>query len=874
MSVCQGLLLNQQPIPVPLALYPKFFFHHTHACQWRLSSFAKIGGMESIVGNGMKLSSECKDASILAFLTPLQSKFSVTVSARLDDEKKKEKSHLLPPTSVVIPYGNRQIKLETGLIGRQANGSITITDGETILYTSICMAEEMSEPSDFVPLTVHYQERFSAAGRTSRAFYKREGRAKDREVLICRLIDRPLRPMMAKGLNHETQILSWVFSYDGVHSPEPLAITAAGAALALSDIPSTKVVAAVRVGMVNEELIVNPTVEQLENSKLDMILACTTDAVVMIEGYCDFLTEDELTQAVSVGQEAASRVCEGIEELVKKAGKLKKTEMIQLPPPIIYSYIEKLVGEKLLNALQIETKKARKQALSSLEERVLALLTGSDDGIKQLCKAKEDTIEIDEADQVIEDGEVDQGDLHLKPVIIKPLPELFDPTDVKLVFKEVTSKLMRQLIVQSRKRSDGRSVAEIRKVQSLCGLLPRSHGSSLFTRGETQAIAVTTLGGHDMGQRLDNLMDTDIKRFYFQYTFPPSAVGETGRVGVPSRREIGHGMLAERALEPALPSSEEFPYTIRVESTITESNGSSSMASVCGGCLAMLDAGVPLKCFVGGVAMGLILNTREYGGDGEPLILSDITGAEDALGDMDLKIAGSDFGITAFQMDTKVDGIKHHVVQKALIQAKEARCCVLGEMRKCKPPPTRSLSKHAPLIEVMKVDPEKVNVLIGSAGKTVKSIIELSGADTVTIEDDGVVQIVAKSLKSLESAKSRILGLALEPTVGTIYRDCIVKSIVSFGCFIEIAPGREGLCHISELSTQRLPKAEDFVNVGDRLDVKLIEINSKGQLRLSHRAVLLDGQQKAQGKERSTMQVNDKKGLENTNKELVGASDV
>lgn len=753
---------------------------------------------------------------------------------------------LLQPISVSIPYGNRQITLETGLIGRQASGAVTVTDGETILYATACAAEELCEPSDFVPLSVHYQERFSAAGRTSGGFFKREGRAKDHEILICRLIDRPLRPMIAKGFNHDTQILSWVFSYDAIHSPEPLAIIAASAALALSDIPVTKVVGAVRVGMIEGNFVVNPTVQEMKLSRLDMIIAGSGESVIMIEGCCEFVTEEELLQAISVGQGALGKVCDGLQELVSKVGKPKRVGAIYLPSPIIQKYIEDLVAGELMESLQIASKAARKRAISVVENKVMDSLTRGNSQVMQPSSKEEEEVLDDHEEVGLEDGEVDEGDLHVKLISRKTLSEHFNPLDVKVAFKEVTSKFMRKLIVQRRRRSDGRGLGEIRPIQCSCSLLPRAHGSALFTRGETQALAVTTLGGDDMGQRLDNLTDVETKRFYLQYSFPPSSVGETGRVGAPSRREIGHGVLAEKSLEHALPSEENFPYTIRVESTITESNGSSSMASVCGGCLAMLDAGVPLKHLVAGVAMGLILNSNESEGDGEPVILSDIIGAEDALGDMDFKIAGSETGITAFQMDIKVEGVGLNILEKALLQAKNGRHQILEEMAKCEPPPSKKLSKYAPLIEFLKVEPEKINGVIGSGGKTVRAIIEQSGVDSIDLEDDGSVRILARSSQSLQSAKSKILGLTMEPVIGTIYRDCVVKSIVSFGCFLEIAPGREGLCHISEVCTQRLAKVEDFLKVGDRLDVKLIEINAKGQLRLSHRAVLLEGQKAAQ----------------------------
>ncbi|KAJ6846592.1 putative polyribonucleotide nucleotidyltransferase 1, chloroplastic [Iris pallida] len=749
------------------------------------------------------------------------------------------------PHSVKIPVGNRHILVETGHIGRQASASVTVTDGETILYTSVCLADVPSEPSDFFPLSVNYQERFSAAGRTSGGFFKREGRAKDHEVLICRLIDRPLRPTMPKGFYHDTQILSWVLSYDGIHSPDCLAITAAGIAVALSEVPNTKMVAGVRIGLVGDQFIVNPTTKEMEISELDLILAGTDNAILMIEGYCNFLPEEKLLQAVEVGQAAVREICKAVEALVVKSGKRKMNEAIKLPPAELYRHVEDISGDDLVKALQIKNKIPRRKALSALEEKVLSILTEKGYVSKDQVSGAAEALLVDECDdededeEVISDGEVDEGDIHIKPIARKPVPLLFSEVDVKLVFKEVTSKFLRKRIVEGSKRSDGRSPFEIRPISSQCQLLPRAHGSTLFTRGETQSLAVVTLGDRQMAQRIDNLVDTEeLKRFYLQYSFPPSCVGEVGRMGAPNRREIGHGMLAERALEPILPSEEEFPYTIRVESTITESNGSSSMASVCGGCLALLDAGVPLKCSVAGIAMGMVLDTKEFGGDGTPLILSDISGSEDASGDMDFKVAGNETGITAFQMDIKIAGITLPVMEQALMQARDGRKHVLSEMSKCSPPPSRKLSKYAPLILVMKVKPEKVNAIIGSGGKKVKSIIEETGVDAIDTQDNGIVKITAKDLSSLEKTKAIIANLTMVPTVGDVYRNCEIKSIAPYGVFVEIAPGREGLCHISELSSSWLAKAEDVVKVGDRLDVKLIEVNEKGQLRLSHRALL------------------------------------
>ncbi|KAH9784673.1 polyribonucleotide nucleotidyltransferase 1 [Citrus sinensis] len=793
-------------------------------------------------------SSKFRSLSLLLSRRKYSERFSVRASATGPEVSEPVLSDALPsfpqPVSVKIPFGDRQILVETGHMGRQASGAVTVTDGETIIYTSVCLADVPSEPSDFFPLNVNYQERFSAAGRTSGGFFKREGRTKDHEVLVCRLIDRPLRPTLIKGFYHETQILSWVLSYDGLHFPDALAVTAAGIAVALSEVPNSKVIAGVRVGLVGDKFIVNPTTQEMEDSQLDLLLAGSDDAILMIEGYCDFLSEEKLIQAVQVGQDAVREISNEVKALVEMCGKPKMLDTIKLPPPELYKHVEEIAGEELVKVLQIKNKIPRRKALSSLEEKVLTILSEkgyvSKDETVGIVETIPDLLEDeDEDEEVVVDGEVDEGDVHIKPKSRKSTPMLFSEVDVKLVFKEVTSKFLRRRIVEGGRRSDGRFADGIRPISSRCGLLPRAHGSALFTRGETQSLAVITLGDKQMAQRIDNLeSDDEVKRFYLQYSFPPSSVGEVGRIGAPSRREIGHGTLAERALEPVLPSDNDFPYTIRVESTITESNGSSSMASVCGGCLALQDAGVPIKCSIAGVAMGMVLDTDEFGGDGTPLILSDITGSEDASGDMDFKVAGNEDGITAFQMDIKVGGITLPVMKKALQQAKDGRRHILAEMLKCSPPPSNSLSKHAPLIHIMKVKPEKINLIIGSGGKKVKSIIEETGVEAIDTEDDGTVKITAKDLSSLEKSKAIISNLTMVPTVGDIYRNCEIKSIAPYGVFVEIAPGREGLCHISELSSNWLAKAEDVVKVGDLVDVKLIEVNDKGQLRLSRKALL------------------------------------
>ncbi|KAI8562694.1 hypothetical protein RHMOL_Rhmol03G0054500 [Rhododendron molle] len=755
------------------------------------------------------------------------SQFCVHAQSESSESTSNAAAQYTQPFSVKIPVGDRYILVETGDMGRQASAAVRVTDGETIVYTTVCLDDVPSEPSDFFPLSVHYQERFSAAGRTSGGFFKREGRARDHEVLICRLIDRPLRPTMLKGFYHETQILSWVLSYDGLHPPDSLAVTAAGIAVALSELPNSKTIAGVRIGLVNDKFIVNPTTKEMEDSELDLLLAGTDSAILMIEGYCNFLPEEKLLQAVEIGQvvylscekaypsilqlavdwgggggklaqigreygaDVVRGICTEVESLVKRCGKPKMLDAIKLPPPELYRHVEEIAGDELVKVLQIKKKIPRRKALSSLEEKVLSILTeigyvSKDEAFGASERIPDLLDDEDEDEEVVVDGEVDEGDVHIKPVTRKPTPLLFSEVDVKLVFKDVTSKFLRKRIVEGGKRSDGRNPFEIRTINSQCGLLPRAHGSALFTRGETQALAVVTLGDKYMAQRIDNLEGADeYKRFYLQYSFPPSSVGEVGRMGAPSRREIGHGRLAERSLERILPSDVNFPYTIRVESTITESNGSSSMASVCGGCLALQDAGVPLRCSIAGIAMGMVLDTEEFGGDGTPLILSDITGSEDASGDMDFKVAGNEDGITAFQMDIKVGGITLPIMKQALLQAKNGRKHILGEMAKCSPPPSKRLSVYAPLIHVMKVKPEKVNLIIGSGGKKVKSIIEETGVEGIDTQDDGTIKITAKDLSSIERSKSIIKSLTMVPTVGDIYR-FPPPHFLHFSCFMHI----------------------------------------------------------------------------------------
>ena len=521
-----------------------------------------------------------------------------------------------------IPVGNKIITLETGKVARQAGGSIMIRCGETVLLGTACASPTASAEIDFLPLRVDYQEKFSSVGRTAAGFIKREGRPAEREILISRLIDRPLRPMFEEGYYNEIQILAYTLSYDGVHQPDVLAICAASAALVISEIPLVKPIGAVRVGMIDDQFVVNPTVEEMKTSKLDLLLAGTEDAVLMIEGYCDFLTEAQVLEAIETGHKAIASFCHKLAQWATKVGKPKNRDTIRLIPKEVNHAVHASAAALLEAALRIKGKQEREKAIAEIKESMLKTL--------------------------FPEGEVPK---HSK-------------VDVQMSFKNLQATLMRSRVLAEKTRIDGRALNEIRAIDVELSILPRTHGSTLFTRGETQAIAVCTLGGEASGQRFEDLHGEGLQRFMLQYSFPPFSVGEVGRVGSPGRREVGHGKLAERALAAILPKQENFPYVIRLESNITESNGSSSMASVCGGCLCMMDAGVPIARPVSGIAMGLILEGSEY------VILSDILGAEDALGDMDFKVTGDHNGITAFQMDIKVEGITIAIMKAALAQAK------------------------------------------------------------------------------------------------------------------------------------------------------------------------------------------------------------
>ncbi|CDZ81045.1 Polyribonucleotide nucleotidyltransferase [Candidatus Rubidus massiliensis] len=687
-----------------------------------------------------------------------------------------------------VRVGDEELTLETGRIARQANGSVLVTAGETMVFCTACAEKEANPDIDFFPLRVDYQEKFSSAGKTLSGFIKREGRPSERETLASRLIDRPLRPMFPEGYYNEVQVLAYVWSYDGINMPEPLAICGCSAALTISDIPLVKPVGAVRVGLVDGKFIVNPSQENMRKSKLDLLIAGTEDAVLMIEGYCDFLSEEQVLEAIALGHEGIKTFCQALHKWQKEIGKEKHLGTLKKTPEEALAAVKSSTADKLDQALRIKAKQQREIAIREIKDKIYQ--------------------------ELFPEGQESQ----------------FKESDVDTAFKEVQSSLLRKMILEENLRSDGRTTTDIRNITIEQSLLPRAHGSSLFTRGETQTVAVCTLGGEHMAQRFEDLEGEGSHKFYLQYFFPPFSVGEVGKIGSPGRREIGHGKLAERAIKAALPSKEEFPYTIRLESNITESNGSSSMASVCGGCLALMDAGVPIKRPVAGIAMGLVLEDSKFA------ILSDILGIEDALGDMDFKVTGDHNGITAFQMDIKVEGITLDIMKVAIAQARKGISHILNKMLEVCPKYNETMSRHAPRIEQMQIPPSKIGVVIGPGGKQIRAITEETGVE-ITIDDNGLVSISSNNAEGLEKAKNIIHGLTAEVEVKKTYIGKIV-AIKEFGLFVEVLPGKQGLCHISEFDNSRIADLNDHVKVGDSITVKVIGINEHGQIKLSRKATL------------------------------------
>ncbi|QCI78897.1 polyribonucleotide nucleotidyltransferase [Hankyongella ginsenosidimutans] len=681
-----------------------------------------------------------------------------------------------------ITWGGRKLTLETGRIARQADGAVLATYGETAVLCTVVGAKSVKEGQDFFPLTVHYQEKFFAAGRIPGGFFKREGRPTEKETLVSRLIDRPIRPLFPEGFYNEVLVICQTVSYDGENDPDIVAMVGASAALTISGIPFLGPIGAARVGYIDGEYILNPTREQMQTSVLDLVVAGTTDAVLMVESEAQELSEDVMLGAVMHGQRASIAIIEAIIKLAEAAAKDPWNLPVKPDTSALEKSIRDLVEADLRAAYGTTLKSERRDLLDAAK-----------------TKAQEAF-----------------GEEHGKLTVGKLL-------------KKIEQDIVRTDIVKNGKRIDGRGLADVRQIDCQVSVLPRTHGSALFTRGETQALVTTTLGTGDDEQMIDGLEGTSYENFMLHYNFPPYSVGEVGRFGPQGRREVGHGKLAWRALHPLLPSKEEFPYTVRVVSDITESNGSSSMASVCGGALALMDAGVPLKRACSGIAMGLILEGKDFA------VLSDILGDEDHLGDMDFKVAGTSEGITSLQMDIKVTGITEEIMRVALNQAHAGRAHILEKMTAALGGARTVMSAHAPRIETMKINKDKIREVIGTGGKVIRQIVEETGAK-VDIEDDGTIKIASSNADSIKAAKRWIEGIVAEPEVGRIYEGKVV-SMVDFGAFVNFLGARDGLVHISEIQNERVAKVSDVLTEGQMVKVKVLGIDDRGKVRLSMRIV-------------------------------------
>ena len=688
--------------------------------------------------------------------------------------------------NVSIEWGGQTLTLETGKVARQADGAVIATLGETVVLCAVTAAKSVKEGQDFFPLTVHYQEKYSSAGRIPGGFFKRERGATEKETLVSRLIDRPVRPLFPEGFYNEINAIAQVLSYDGENEPDILAMIAASAALTISGVPFMGPIGAARVGYQNGEYILNPTDDQVAEGDLDLVVAATYDAVMMVESEANELSEEVMLGAVMFAHDACREVIKAIVKLAEQAAKEPWELNVGEDNAALKDKLKKLIGKDIDAAYKLTNKSERSNALNAARDKAKAMF--AEDGLSP--------------------QEVMAG--------------------IKLT-KKLEAEIVRTAILKTGQRIDGRTTTQIRPIVAETHFLPRAHGSALFTRGETQTIATCTLGTKDAEQMIDGLNGLHYEHFMLHYNFPPYSVGEVGRFGAPGRREVGHGKLAWRALHPVLPTKDEFPYTIRLTSDITESNGSSSMASVCGGSLAMMDAGVPIKRPVSGIAMGLILEGKDYS------ILSDILGDEDHLGDMDFKVGGTEIGITTMQMDIKIAGITREIFEAALNQAKEGRAHILGEMNKALGATRTELSAHAPRIETMQIDKSKIRDIIGTGGKVIREIVATTGAK-VDIDDEGLIKISSSDLSQIEAARKWISGIVEEAEVGKIY-DGKVVNIVDFGAFVNFMGGKDGLVHVSEMKNERVEKTTDVVSEGMDVKVKVLEIDPRGKVRLSMRLV-------------------------------------
>jgi len=687
---------------------------------------------------------------------------------------------------VELTWAGRKLTLETGRIARQADAAVLATYGETTVLATVVSAKDAKPGIDFFPLTVNYQEKAFAAGRIPGGYFKREGRPTEKETLVSRLIDRPIRPLFVEGYRNETQVVVTVLAHDLENDPDIVAMVAASAALTLSGVPFMGPVGAARVGYINGQFRLNPTLAEMADSVLDLVVAGTTDAVLMVESEAKELSEEVMLGAVMHGHTGFQPVIDAIIKLAEVAAK-EPRDFTTPDHSELEGKILKLVEAELRDAFTTPAKQERQNKVSAAKSKVMDAFCGES--------------------------------------VAEPLA----PTLVGGVFKEVEAKIVRWNILDTKKRIDGRDLVTVRPIIAEAGILPRAHGSALFTRGETQAMVVATLGTADDEQFIDSLEGTYKETFLLHYNFPPYSVGETGRMGSPGRREIGHGKLAWRAVRPMLPAHHEFPYTIRLVSEITESNGSSSMATVCGSSLALMDAGVPLKSPIAGIAMGLILEGERYA------VLSDILGDEDHLGDMDFKVAGTENGVTSLQMDIKIAGITEEIMKVALHQAKDGRLHILGEMAKGLAGARAELGQYAPRIETMKIPTDKIREVIGTGGKVIREIVEKTGAK-INIEDDGTVKIASSDGASITAAINWIKSIASEPELNMIYDGTVVKT-AEFGAFVNFFGAKDGLVHISQLAATRVNKVTDVVKEGDKVKVKLLGFDERGKVRLSMKAV-------------------------------------
>src|ERR1700751_5031286 len=719
--------------------------------------------------------------------------------------------------SVEIDWGGRPLKLETGKIARQANGAVVASYGETVVLATVVAAKTPREGVDFLPLTVDYQEKAYAAGRIPGGYFKREGRPTEKETLVSRLIDRPVRPLFVDGWRNETQVIITTLSHDMENDPDVVAMVAASAALTLSGVPFKGPIGAARVGFVNDEYVLNPTLDEMTETQLDLVVAGTADAVLMVESEAKELNEEIMLGAVMFGHRHFQPVISAIIDLAEKAAK-EPLEVAAVDESELEKEVLDIIEQDLRKAYAIPVKQERYAAVGAAKEKVMT---------------------------------------HFFPEGQEPK---YDKLRVADVFKNLEAKIVRWNILDTGRRIDGRDVKTVRNITCEVGVLPRAHGSALFTRGETQALVVTPLGTGEDEQDVEALSGAHKETFLLHYNFPPFPVGETGRLGGTKRREIGHGKLAWRAIPPVLPPHHEFPYTVGVFSEIPESNGSSSMATVCGSSLALMDASVPLKRPTAGIAMGLILEGDRYA------VLSDILGDEDHLGDMDFKVAGTERGVTSLQMDIKISGITEEIMRVALGQAKDGRMHILGEMGKAITQHRAELGEHAPRIEVFSIPVDKIREVIGSGGKVIREIVEKTGAK-IDISDDGTVKVASASGESIKAAINWIKSIASEPEVGHIYEGTVVK-VMDFGAFVNFFGAKDGLVHISQLAPRRVQKVTDVVKEGDKVKVKLLGFDERRKVRLSMKVVDqatgedLEAKQKAEAEQQRTDQQREAAGAE------------